>query len=649
MKLRFWQSLRTIAEILFLAITFSPLLNAFEFRESSLNLNGPARYLFEEQSDDMSVRWWSQVSGKIANKAFSNKHGRNFQDFPALLFNKSQFRVCHAFKDCLADHKAEKYNPLLRTAKLNLKADYFEIGTTIGFRWDMPLSLVAGDNKNWGKIGIRASLPMKRCRISKYDMEGVRSGGELQDVLALQPFSTTGVSPTNNPSISKLAVLIRLDFAEALIQSLDKNSFINYADNFAAGKQRVSIAGTDTAISKPAAGAGTGVYAAAELSRMLTSSVGIVSSPEGIIPTDKANVLAIVAGTTTPAIFSLLPADASVSLNDKSIYTFGNPGSNITSPAGLTVATDFYKRLADSESKSVEQRVKDQDSKSQLWLIAMVDPSTPGLTSLLETAKVLSSQVTQNVYEFLHDAGMDFETVTIDDIGDLYAEAFYEFMISDRAVAEVALAVSAPTGGKTKYKHNPYMIYAGNGGHWEVGPKGSFGYKFNKYASIHADAKYMFVLNNDEERAATFSGSIIKNFGPRVNTDVKWQHFVGNVDLNFMHPGTAAITATLGYQFEYKREEQLKYEKDKMASWLGKTFTTTTSGGTKTTSYVDTLFDLDPKLGAANTNAITHKVKFESSYLLSDWLEFFWGGAWAFAGKNSMSSVDAYAGFHVAF
>jgi hypothetical protein len=209
---------------------------------------------------------------------------------------------------------------------------------------------------------------------------------------------------------------------------------------------------------------------------------------------------------------------------------------------------------------------------------------------------------------------------------------------------ELSGTIVVPTGGKALYKSNPYQMYAGNGGHWEVAPGALIAIKGCDFISIKADARYHFVLNALEERAACFEGAKIKNIGPKVEADVKWRYFTGNVDVNFTHPNTAAITGLVGYQFNYRHKEVLKYTVDSLQSWLG-------NGYYKEGDcfYSSNPFNLDEELAVKNTDSTYHKLRVETSYLLSGWVEFFCGGSWTFMGKNAMASIDGHVGFHVAF
>jgi hypothetical protein len=268
----------------------------------------------------------------------------------------------------------------------------------------------------------------------------------------------------------------------------------------------------------------------------------------------------------------------------------------------------------------------------------------------LKILKDLSEQVTENAYEWLHDRGMDFETFTKEGIGDVDIEGFYEHTFNEHLVTELSVGVRLPTSKKSDYitdddrnTTNPYRVPLGNNGHWEVKGGGMVAWQPSDYFSVKGEAYYSMALEENEERAASFKNAFIKNIGPKADAAVDWGYFVARVDINVNHPKTSDITGVLGYEFMYKREENVRHTKTKLASWLGRMFNSTTG------LFDETTYTLDNDLASQHTNAIAHRLRCEVSWILSDWLESFWGGAWTFAGKNMPREFDMHLGFHVAF
>ena len=100
----------------------------------------------------------------------------------------------------------------------------------------------------------------------------------------------------------------------------------------------------------------------------------------------------------------------------------------------------------------------------------------------------------------------------------------------------------------------------------------------------------------------------------------------------FFHPKTSDIRSTLGYEFYYKTKDNVSY-----------------ISGTAVPFDGSAAKPLDNKLAAANTESMSHKVRFEASYQLSQYLELFCGGSYTFAGQNVMRDTDTHGGFNVRF
>lgn len=208
-------------------------VNAIEFRAQLPVDRGPLRLLQYDKDEKRSrteSQWWSVMYGRYADKAFTNEHGTATEPLVATLFNKADFRFSEIFPDSLVPLRSEYYNALLRTTKLHLRAEYYEAGLVFGLNWEHQIS----DTNS--RFGLRASLPLRYIKMEKIDVEGVRDGANLQDVVSVQPVTTEGGDPN-------FSIMVRLDFAEALAQSGDRNSAISYHD---AIENRFKI-GSDTA------------------------------------------------------------------------------------------------------------------------------------------------------------------------------------------------------------------------------------------------------------------------------------------------------------------------------------------------------------------------------------------------------------------
>jgi hypothetical protein len=75
-----------------------------------------------------------------------------------------------------------------------------------------------------------------------------------------------------------------------------------------------------------------------------------------------------------------------------------------------------------------------------------------------------------------------------------------------------------------------------------------------------------------------------------------------------------------------------------MASWLGKTI----AGDANE-------FSLDSGLAESHTEAISHRLKLETSFRINQYFEIFANCAYTFAGQNVPREMDCSGGFFVTF
>lgn len=631
-------------------------LSSFEFRSADPFDKGPLRVLFGESEDGYNIRTWSNLYHRSANKAFTDSLGTDTQPLTGLMFGKVDFKMVEMFPDALASVKHEFYNPLIRTARMHLRANYRENGIMIGGAFDMP---VYG---NQGRIGVRMRLPLKRIEIKKTDVEGVRSGGELQDVLSVQPV-TKGV----NQVADEMAILVRLDFAEALVQSSDRNPAFKYGNGTPTGvanSVETQVGGQAThGTPDPFATDGTidRAFRGSGVNETLAKNYVLVArSPEGFIPrapTDKIVLQSDTAGAwvSSPAA---LPVGGGAATG--SLYYFSAPD-----------AGHNYSGLADETQTNgvtidVERRRQNQELKSNVWLVPIQGRSSSSgghndnnanqtLPAVKEggalfNLKALSEQVTENSYEWLHDRGCDFETYAAEGVGDLDIDLFYEHAFDEHLFIEGWVGLRMPTAKKLDYitdgdrqTCNPYQMPLGNNGHWEAKVGGMVAWQPSSFFGIKGDAAYSVVIDETEQRSAVFRDSFVKNIGPRADAKVDWHYFVARADINFTHPRTADVTGLVGYEFFYKKQDKVTFDDTKVQSWMGRRFNNNTAEWNKDE------FVLDGDLAAENTNSMAHRVRWEISYILSDWTEAFWNGSWSLAGKNIPREFDMSFGFNLAF
>jgi len=83
------------------------------------------------------------------------------------------------------------------------------------------------------------------------------------------------------------------------------------------------------------------------------------------------------------------------------------------------------------------------------------------------------------------------------------------------------------------------------------------------------------------------------------------------LDFTFFHPKTDNIRAQVGYEFYYKTEDHFNFKQQSAASWLGNQVSDPT---------VPYLKPLDNNVARANTEAIGHKIRGETSVMINKYI-----------------------------
>lgn len=136
---------------------------ATEMRTPWLADRGPIRYTFDKLYDDRrNITTWSAAHFKEAHKAFL-KHGTDSKPLTALIYNKADFTLNEIFPNSEVPFGYENYSPYLKLTSISPRVHYTEYGMTFGGRIDWPV------NCNKGRVGLRATLPMRRIEWERDD------------------------------------------------------------------------------------------------------------------------------------------------------------------------------------------------------------------------------------------------------------------------------------------------------------------------------------------------------------------------------------------------------------------------------------------------------------------------------------------------
>ncbi|MCK4500725.1 hypothetical protein KAU11_09505 [Candidatus Babeliales bacterium] len=604
-----------------LAMTvFAGSLRATEFRSPLIVERGPLRYVFEEwEEKDYGLKMWTAGYTREAHKAFL-KHGTDSKELSALFFNKSDFYMNEILPDSYADIQTEYYSPYLAITKLSPRVTYEEKGISMGARFAYPIY------KNKGRIGVRAQVPFRRIEIEREDL-GDKDTNQLDDVLTKEVV-TRGSTEGGTEAKDVLARAIRMDFLQSILYTANNETLLS----FDATTGQAKIAGEDAG------------WHAVPANRM----AAIIHSPEGQVPKKPDRYLGIhqdAAGVTTPyKAPTNLPADGGVT--DDTQYAFRVPAATDTTN---------YTPL-NMHTGTIVQKLAAQQSAAKLWVTSVHENSSGlgglggtslnnGSTKLWSAVDALVQSYHGNIYEWLEDRNFVFESETRAGIGDIDLDFFYEHMFNEDLVGEVMVGVRFPTGANSDFSRNPYRPHLGNGEHFEIKIGGMIAWQPLDWMNVKFDTHYSFVLEGSEKRAAAFKGASIKNIGPATDADVDWGYFVGKLDLNLFHPKTDAISSVIGYELYYKAEDNIKFKNKTMESWLGQKWDTTLA----TPAWVENKQELDSGLAEKNTEAIAHKLRFETSFRISKWFELYSGGSYTFAGQNVPRETDMHGGFVVTF
>lgn len=139
---------------------------ATEYRTPYLSERGPLRCDFFRLKKDDDCKWsfnaWKTMHMKHAHRAFQ-KHSFDSKPLTSVIFNKSDFRFRDIFPGSDIDYLSENYDVFYKILKYSPRASYSECGMTMGgsFDWDV------WEGK--GRVGIRASLPLRRIEMHRDD------------------------------------------------------------------------------------------------------------------------------------------------------------------------------------------------------------------------------------------------------------------------------------------------------------------------------------------------------------------------------------------------------------------------------------------------------------------------------------------------
>jgi hypothetical protein len=628
-----------------------------------LSERGPIRYKLEKGNPDKySLDIYSLAYRREAHKAFIS-HSTKTRPLTALFFNKENVPLNEIFPVSSdtgtngMNHLGKYYNPFVDLATIKPRATYYEWGMNLGARFEYPVC------KDAGRVGLRCNIPFRlieieRENILKEENEWILTRNvQIETGTGRHNFDTEDVALGTEDkvvSIYNLALLRRLFNDPARTER-----GFNVPE---ANKHYVNVFGssniaTDWELSD------VGTFSTGEIDGGTYNNLiaGVIYSQDStgkpkeptLVGTYDADGSVIDAYPENPMHWAF---NAKVR-NTNSVYQLiqaqrqaiaiqnGGNAKDVTNSLNYVKEIAFFNAFDEDDNERDYYDLQTNDTQlKKMWLVLARDEDAnyvAGADMIADRVVDLLSLYTQDPYEWmLNNHNFEFATHRKAGLGDIDLDLFYEYMLNHDAFCEIMVGVRFPTGTNDDYTGNPYRVHLGNGEHWEVKVGGMLAWQPLKWMNVKLDSYYSFVIEATEKRCATFTGSKIKNIGPAVNADVEWQYLVTHLDVTLFHPKTTNISATLGYEFYYKTEDDITFKDKQATTWAG-------------VHYNDqkTLLkeDLDNKLAEANTEQFGHKIRLEGRYQLAPRLEVFVGGAYTFAGKNLPRETDAHGGFNVRF
>lgn len=559
---------------------------------------------FDPREMDSSLRFTfnNEYYSRFAHRCYM-AHSINTDHLTALLFNKSDFRMSEIFTDALVSRDTEHYSPYMRVLSIQPRAYYSEQGTNLGFSAQKEIL----DGR--ALVGVRVSVPFKSVEFERQDA-GSRLDSQLKDISVKRSSMIDGAGVSR----AVVAEAYRLDFIEALPQNPAGDGGIVYQNGDTPNRVSVFAKPVTTDIGGPA----------------------VVYSEEGHVPL--RSLVGILDNTTMDPL-PLTPGLNAIAAETP--YRFAK--------------NTAYPLYPDEAAKTGAERVALQDIKANLWVStvhqsgssaqAAIDDKTPSKAIIDNATKVIQSY-SENVYEWMHDRGYDFDTDRRVGFGDTDVEFFYEQEWGDRVTLEADMGFTLPTAEKVSadMPNTPYLARLGNNGHyvWKFG--GKVAYEFNDLFCVSAGASYAYAFAAKELITGVAKDSFVKGIGPREFANVSWGQFVGDVKLNMVHPRTSDLSGSIGYQIFAKATDKVAYLNDSIDSWLGYSWDATAEN-----YVVENKVTLSGEAAAANTQRIAHRATYNVTYFITDWINIHFGGAVTFAGKYVAQDLDFSGGCTITF
>ncbi len=537
----------------------------------------PVQYHWEQDPDKDGCWNWdlnASAVGYYRSTDKSYRKDRCKEEYTTLLFGKSDFRLGEAYPNAHVAADQITTNPFVDIATIKPRFEYREGGAIFGLQ----VGAVATWCDTDYRFGLRAKMPFRDIEVSDTCAMSDLTGEELKDLWQ--------VRMEKNGTTENLVYAGRLDFLTRL-NRVSTIPLVWYRG--AAGNTYIAGQFVDAADNT-----GDGV-----------PPVAMLFDGNGKMPTG------LTWGARVADSGMLDAAGATASGR----YIFDE---NIQYDNALGVNTAAQSKLFVVPA-----------------LLNAVNGEIPLAAKQIRSAiEVAIQSIGGSIEDFMAEQGLSFCNGRQKGFGDLDLELYLgrNWGCEDSLWTDVMFGVRLPTADRLCNCKALLAQPLGNNEHWEVRGALAAGYDICDWVKFMLDASYSWALKHKEQVAAPFKGATIKNIGPCVDANIKWDYFLGHADLTFFANDCCGLD--IGYELYHKRCDNVSLCVS-TALPLGYS-----AGATKQS--------LDSSILRANTERTAHKARVSIFTTLGDCtLE----GGWAhtFAGKRAPRDTDFYLNLGVAF
>ncbi|MBN2267159.1 MAG: hypothetical protein JW725_02340 [Candidatus Babeliaceae bacterium] len=567
--------------ILILGLMSMGVLSAREIRtplplQTGWYMYYPVSYHWErERCEGDCWSWETLVEGmgyyRSSDVAFSTCDGTNKVPWVNLIFGKSDFTLAEAFPNATVPVTALPNNPWVSISTISPRFEYREAGAmffascTGFFDWCDATY----------RLGVRGRLPVRDIEVSDVCNVGNLEGETLHDVWR-QHEETPGAGVTDRVFAG------RLDFISHLARVVD--STVTPMVNFHTSTNHIEIAGqaVDSAVSD--------VNGTPYVAGIYSADQSFPAVPWGKIPS---------------TIDGLISAGGSVS-GDRNRF----------------VSTTDYTALG-----------ADATAQSTLFIVPSITSGLilPGPANTIRNAiDAAILGIDDSIIDFYEETGLSFCNGRTKGAGDLDVDLYFgRNWCNDDIWTDVSFGIRFPTAKEWCTCLELLKQPAGNNKHYEARLGIAGGWDMHRYVKLMADFTYNWVIKHRERLAAPFYGATVKNIGPCIDAEVKWDYLVAHIDLTFFANDCCGFD--VGYEAYYKRCDNIC-----LCQTTARDFA----------NRIDQR--LDASVLTQNTNRVAHKVRTGFFTQLGDCSV---AGGWSqvVAGKNCPRDTDWYLKLGVRF